>query len=151
MGDVITLPPRKNAPLASLPVAEPERLFGEGEPENVTPPRSEFGLKPRKASDLAGCLTEVLGALRGDDKAQQQAFKDEARARRPSSPDSVCRSLKEAAATEFSLIAEICSSRAATLKGWGDLDACVAALEIASKLETLSAHILLGVRYPEQD
>lgn len=62
MGDILTFPHREGAKLASLPLAEPEKLFSRETLENFTDvgkPKPEFGKRPRKIEGLAEGLIAV--------------------------------------------------------------------------------------------
>lgn len=126
MGDLIQLPVRSGARIASLPLAEPERLFGEGQPENVNPPRAHFGLRE----------------ARTEDRADQDRIKRAAReARNAFDNPHVCPELKRALAARITGLAVALEQLAAEAKSYGMLSTTVALREHASLLERESALI----------
>lgn len=147
MGDVINGPESWNRPSADVLLFEPEPVL----------PRKHFGLRrayDTKREALSGCLETIRDIVRESeaDRAEQDRIKNAARAARDAfdrpSPG-VCRSLLDATATELSLAAEVCATRADMLRRWGHTPLCVATLEISSKLETLAAQIL-AINHTEQ-
>lgn len=142
--EVLPFRPRGDAPIQRLPIAEPEKLFGEagefvppslGEYPSVTP-RASFGTRPATGE----ALFNILQRHGGEDRVKRAAL-NAAEVAALGDRKHICPSLDYSIAARINQLGALSRMLGEEARLLGHVKACVTLRDIESILETVSAEI----------